>query len=60
MNTWTDTTPGYRTKTIVSGNYTIVVHRPVLTEKERAKRERAAETALAQFARTNNKKEIEA
>lgn len=51
MDGWTNTTPGYRTKTIKSGNVTIVIHRPILTDKERTKREGAVETALAHFAR---------
>lgn len=51
MEEWTNTIPGYRTKTIKRGDYTLVVHRPILDEKERAKRERAVETALASFAR---------
>ena len=53
-NTWTNTTPGYRTKTIKRGNVTIVIHRPELTDKERAKRERIVETALSNYARTQS------
>lgn len=52
MESWTDTTPGYRTKTIQRGNVTIVVHRPTLSDKEKAKRERVVETALSNFGRT--------
>lgn len=52
MDTWTNTIPGYRTKTIKKGNVTVVVHRPKLTEKERAKRERVVETALSNLGRT--------
>ena len=46
---WREVREGYRTKTIVSGNCTIVLHRPILTEKERAKRERIVETALSNY-----------
>ena len=53
MNGWTNTTPGYRTKTIKRGNVTIVIHRPNLTEKERIKREGIVENALTYFNRTN-------
>jgi hypothetical protein len=49
---WTDTTPGYRTKTIKRGNVTIVIHRPTLSEKERTKNERIVETALTNYARS--------
>lgn len=57
MSQWKETGDGYRTKTIKSGNCTIVVHRPILAEKERAKRERVGETALATFG--NSKQYIE-
>lgn len=53
MDTWTNTTPGYRTKTIKRDNITIVIHRPILSEKERAKSERLIETALTNYARSN-------
>lgn len=46
---WSEIREGYRTKTITRGNCTIVVHRPILAEKERAKRERVVETALSNF-----------
>lgn len=51
MSQWTQTGNGYRTKTIKRGNVTIVVHRPELSDKERAKRERAVETALSNYGR---------
>lgn len=54
MESWTNTIPGYRTKTIKRGNVTIVIHRPELTDKERAKRERAVESALSNYARNSN------
>lgn len=39
MNAWT-------TQTLRHGNVTIIVHQPVLTEKERAKREQQVQDAL--------------
>lgn len=53
MNGWTDTRPGYRTKTIKRGNVTIVINRPILSEKERTKSERLVETTLTNYARSN-------
>ena len=50
-STWAETTPGYRTKTITRGNITVVIHRPILDEKERVKRERAVENALYQYSK---------
>ena len=35
-----------RTTTLQHGNVTIIVHRPVLTEQERAKREQQVQDAL--------------
>ena len=49
---WSEIREGYRTKTIKSGNVTIVIHRPILAEKERAKRERIVETALSNFGKS--------
>lgn len=47
MSNWTtEARPGYRSKTIKSGNITIVIHRPVLTKEETAKRERQVLNAL--------------
>lgn len=46
---WTEVREGYRTKTIKSGNCTIVLHRPILSDKEREKRERIVETALSNY-----------
>lgn len=51
-NNWTETGDGYRSKTITRGKVTIVVHRPILTEKERTKRERVVETALSNYGKT--------
>ena len=47
MSNWTtDARPGYRSTTIRHGNCTIVIHRPVLTQEETAKRERQVLDAL--------------
>ena len=35
---WSEVIEGYRTKTIQRGNVTIVIHRPELTDEERARR----------------------
>ena len=49
----TDVKPGYRSKTLyLTDNVTVVVHRPILDEKERAKRERVVEHALTAYARS--------
>ena len=40
---------GYRTKTIRAGNATIVIHRPILKEEERIKRENQVIDALRGF-----------
>lgn len=53
-NEWIETGDGYRTKTVKRGNVTIVLHRPILTEKEKAKRERAVETALSHLSKARN------
>lgn len=55
-NTWATSPerPGYRSKTIKRGNCTITVHRPVLTDKERTKRERVVETALSIYGKSIN------
>lgn len=46
---WTEVKEGYRTKTIKSGDCTIVLHRPILSDREREKRERIVETALSNY-----------
>ncbi len=47
MSEWTtDARPGYRSKTIRSGNCTIIIHRPLLTKEETAKRERQVLDAM--------------
>lgn len=40
---------GYRTKTIRVGNATIEIHRPILTDAERSKRENQVIDALKGF-----------
>ena len=47
MNEWKETLDGYITKTIKRGNITLVVHRPKLTEAERAKREKQVLATLS-------------
>lgn len=42
----TDYKEGYRTKTIQVGNCKVTVHRPILDDKERAKREERVIDAL--------------
>jgi hypothetical protein len=41
----------YITKTIQIGNATICIHQPILSDKERAKREEAVMAALRQYGR---------
>ena len=42
----TDIKPGYQTKIVQVGNCTVRVHRPILDEKERARREEQVKDAL--------------
>lgn len=42
----------YLTKTIKRGSVTVVLHQPILDEKERHKRESVVLTALANFGKT--------
>lgn len=44
---------GYRTKVIQSGNATIEIHRPILTDAERIKRENQVRDALRGFGKEN-------
>lgn len=55
-STWTVSPdlPGYRTKTITRGKVTIVIHRPVLNDKERVKRENQVVTALTHYCKSLN------
>lgn len=48
----------YRTKTITVGNVTVCVHRPILTQAERAKREEEVVSALCRYGRTLIKGEM--
>ncbi len=52
MSKSTPPSPEYRTKTIKRGNFTIIVHRPVLDEKEQRKREGIVLTALTHFGKS--------
>ena len=45
----TDVHNGYRTKVLKVGNCTIEIHRPILTEDERIKRENQVIDALRGF-----------
>lgn len=45
----TDVHKGYRTKVLKVGNCTIEIHRPILTEDERIKRENQVIDALRGF-----------
>ncbi len=47
-NAWAET-EGHRTKTLQSGNFTVKIHRPVLAESERIRREQQVIAALAQL-----------
>ena len=50
---WHGITPGYRSKTITTPDgVTVILHRPILSEKERAKRERVVENALTHFSKS--------
>lgn len=52
---WTELIPGYRTKEIrTPDGVTVILHRPILSEKEKAKRERVVEAALTNFSKTIN------
>lgn len=48
MSDWTpsQTCPGYREKTIQRGDVTITIRRPILNEKEQAKREKHVQDTL--------------
>lgn len=50
---WTEIREGYRTKTIKRGNCTIVIHRPLLSEKEQERSERIVTSVLSTFGRSN-------
>ena len=44
-------TEEYRTETITVGNATVIIHRPILTESERAKRTEELVSALSRYGR---------
>jgi hypothetical protein len=46
---WMTKNEEYTTETIMVGNVTVYVHRPVLTDKERAKRTEELVSALARY-----------
>ena len=47
MDEWvTDQKEGYRTKTVQVGNCTVRVHRPILDDQDRARREDQVREAL--------------
>ena len=48
----TDVHPGYRTKVIRVGNATVEINRPILDDKEQARREQQVVDALRLFGRT--------
>ena len=39
-SSWTESN-GYRTKTVQTDGYTVIIHRPILTKEETKKREQA-------------------
>lgn len=47
MNQWTNTKPGYKTKTIQGDGFTVIIHRPELTPEVQRHREKEVERALA-------------
>lgn len=48
MSEWTtsESSPGYRTKTVQFGNCTIIIERPILTPAEQVKREAQVKSTL--------------
>lgn len=45
----------YTEKTITTERYTVTIHSPILTDSERAKREKEVVTALARFGKAIEK-----
>ena len=43
---WSAEIPGYQTKIVQVGNCTVRIHRPILSEQERARRENQVRDAL--------------
>lgn len=58
MSQWIETGDGYRTKTVKKGNVTIVIHRPILSDKERIKRESLVENALTSYGRSLSQHQV--
>ena len=50
----TDIKSGYKTKIVQVNNCTVRIHRPILDDQERAKREEAVKQALIQFGKEFN------
>ena len=48
----TDIKPGYRTKILKIDGSTVTLHRPILDEKEQARRENQVKDALIHFGRS--------
>ena len=46
----------YTTQTITGENFTVTVHKPILTDSERKKREREVIKALERFAKEQEKR----
>lgn len=53
MSEWTvsESSPGYRTKTVKYGNCTIIIERPILSPAEQAKREAHVKTTAERVLR---------
>ena len=47
MDQWTQTKPGYKTKTITGDGFKVIIHRPELKPEEYIRREREVMRALA-------------
>lgn len=58
MSQWIETGDGYRTKTVKKGKVTIVIHRPILSDKERIKRESLVENALTSYGRSLSQHQV--
>lgn len=46
---WVKVIPGYETKIVQIGNCTVRIHRPILDDQERARREEQVRDALRGF-----------
>ena len=55
MSEWSTTiNPGFRTKTIMVGSFTIEINRPILSDEEMSKSEATVRQALKSFIRKEN------